>query len=116
MTPTATIYHNPRCSKSRAALALLDERGYDITEVRYLDTPLTAIELRELISAAGLTAHDAVRKGEAEYKELGLSADTSDDELVAAMASHPKLIERPFVKTDRGVRLARPTEVLEEIL
>lgn len=113
---TAKIYHNARCSKSRAALNFLTLRGIEPTIITYLDTPPTVEEMRNLQDRAGLHPHDAIRTGEPEYNELGLSSDTPDDELLAAMVSHPRLIERPIVETDKGVRIARPTEVLEEII
>ncbi|MET3861354.1 arsenate reductase [Dietzia sp. 2505] len=112
---SATIYHNPRCSKSRQALDLLRERGVEPTVVRYLDTPPTVEQLRTLIADAGLTVRQAVRVKEAEFTELGL-LEASDEELLEAMVAHPRLIERPFVVTDKGTRLARPTSVVEEIL
>ncbi|MDV8001078.1 arsenate reductase (glutaredoxin) [Rhodococcus sp. IEGM 1408] len=111
----ATIFHNPRCSKSRQALELLRERGVEPTIIKYLDTPPTVEELRTLISDAGLTVRQAVRVKEAEFTELGL-LEASDDELLEAMVAHPKLIERPFVVTPKGTRLARPTAAVEDIL
>ncbi|MCT1515184.1 arsenate reductase (glutaredoxin) [Dietzia cercidiphylli] len=111
----ATIYHNPRCSKSRQALDLLRGRGVEPTVVKYLDTPPTVPELRTLISDAGLTVRQAVRVKEAEFTELGL-LEASDEELLEAMVAHPRLIERPFVVTGKGTRLARPTSAVEEIL
>ncbi|AKK02800.1 arsenate reductase (glutaredoxin) [Corynebacterium epidermidicanis] len=112
----ATIYHNPRCSKSRAALSYLEENGHDVTVVRYLETPPDVDKLRALLASAGLSPHDAIRTKEPEYRELGLSESTPDDELLAAMVAHPKLIERPIVVTDNGARLARPTELIDDIL
>lgn len=112
---SATIYHNPRCSKSRQALELLRDRGVEPTVVSYLDTPPTVDELRTLISDAGLTVRQAVRVKEAEFTELGL-LEASDEALLEAMVVHPRLIERPFVVTGKGTRLARPTSVVEEIL
>lgn len=112
----ATIYHNPRCSKSRQALDHLRERGIEPEIIRYLDDTPDVDKLRELVDAAGITVHDAVRTREAEYSELGLSPDTPDEELLAAMVAHPRLIERPFVVTDKGVRIARPTEAIDDIL
>lgn len=111
----ATIYHNARCSKSREALALLAEHGIEPKVVRYLETPPTVDELRTLIADAGVTVRQAVRTKESAYKELGL-ADASDEELLAAMVANPILIERPFVVTDKGTRLGRPTSAVEEIL
>lgn len=112
----ARIYHNARCSKSRAALAALTEAGIEPEVIKYLDTPPTKDELRGLIDAAGINVIDAMRTKEKEFKELGLTRDSSDDELLDAMVAHPRLIERPFVVTDKGTRLARPTELIEEIL
>lgn len=111
----ATIYHNPRCTKSRQALARLEEAGATVTVVKYLDRVPSKAELTKLIADAGLTVRQAVRTREAEYKELGL-ADASDDALLDAMVAHPKLIERPFVVTAKGTRMARPTEAVDEIL
>lgn len=111
----AVIYHNPRCSKSRQALQVLRDRGVEPTVVKYLDTPPDVATLRRLVADAGLQVREAVRTGEKEYAELGL-ADADDEAMLAAMAAHPRLLQRPFVVTDRGTRLARPTEALDEIL
>lgn len=111
----ATIYHNPRCSTSRKALDRLREEGIEPSVVKYLDEVPSRDQLRTLISDAGLTVREAVRTRENEYKELGL-ADASDDELLDAMVSHPKLIQRPFVVTEKGTRMARPLESLDDIL
>lgn len=109
----ATIYHNPRCSKSRAALALLAEAGADVTIVEYLKTPPTRDELSALLTRANLTPRDALRTGEAEAK----SRKTADDAAILdAMAEHPILIERPIVETAKGVLIARPPERVREIL
>lgn len=112
----AEIWHNPRCSKSRAALALLEERGYDAKVVLYLDAPPSPERLLEVIEALGGDAHSLVRSKEAAFKELGLSKTSTKDELVAAMAAHPALIERPLVITDLGTRIGRPTEALDAIV
>lgn len=111
----ATIYHNPRCSTSRKTLERLREAGVEPTVVKYVDEGWTADQLRELFAAAGLTPAQAVRKREKLYAELGL-ADATDDQLLAAMVEHPILVERPFVVTDKGARLARPVESVDEIL
>lgn len=113
---TATIYHNPRCSKSRLALARLRERGIEPRIIPYLDTPPTVGELRGMLAAAGVPVHDAIRTGEPEYTGLGLSPETPEEQLLEAMAAHPRLIERPIVVTERGVRIARPTELIDEII
>lgn len=111
----ATIYHNPRCTKSRQALTRLEEAGAAVTVVKYLDDVPTKTQLKKLIQDAGMTVREAVRTGEAEYKDLGL-ADASDDALLDAMVAHPRLIQRPFVVTVKGTRMARPTEAIDEIL
>jgi arsenate reductase (glutaredoxin) len=111
----ATIYHNPKCSTSRKTLELLRENGIEPEIVQYLKTPPTRAELERLIADAGIDVRTAVRKREALYAELNL-AEASDDELLDAMAEHPILIERPFVVTDRGTRLARPMDSVREIL
>lgn len=109
------IYHNPKCSTSRKTLDLLRENGYEPTVVQYLKTPPSRTELAQLIADAGIEVRTAVRKREKPYAELGL-ADASDDELLDAMAEHPILIERPFVVTGKGTRLAMPIDDVREIL
>lgn len=113
--PAAVIYHNPKCSTSRKTLDLLRENGIEPEIVQYLKTPPTRDEIAALIKAAGIDVRTAVRKRESLYGELGL-ADASDEELLDAMAEHPILIERPFVVTDKGTRLARPIDSVREIL
>lgn len=112
---SAKIYHNPKCSTSRKTLDLLRENGIEPTVVQYLKTPPTRDELVKMIEAAGIDVRAAVRKREPLYAELGL-AQAGDDELLDAMAANPILIERPFVVTDKGTRLARPIEAVHEIL
>ena len=105
-----TIYHNPRCSKSRNTLALLEENGVNPDVVLYLETAPDRAEIEGLLSKLGLAAAQLVRRGEDEYKAAGLGKDSSDEEIVAAMAEHPRLIERPIVvRGDRAV-LGRPPE------
>jgi arsenate reductase len=111
----AVVYHNPKCSTSRKTLDLLRDNGYEPSIVAYLKTPPSRAQLVELITDAGIEVRAAVRKREALYAELGL-ADASDDELLDAMAAHPILIERPFVTTAKGTRLARPIDSVREIL
>ena len=115
MAEDATIYHNPRCSTSRKTLELLRDSGVEPTVVEYLKTPPSRAQLSEMIRAAGIAVRDAVRDREPLYAELGL-ADASDDELLDAMADHPILIQRPFVVTPKGARLARPVDAVREIL
>jgi arsenate reductase len=114
-TTSATIYHNPRCSTSRKTLDLLRDNGVEPQIVQYLKTPPSRAELATLIEAAGIEVRAAVRKRESLYAELNL-ADASDDELLDALAEHPILIERPFVVTAKGTRLARPIDTVREIL
>jgi len=112
-----TLYHNPRCSKSRGALELLEARGLTPTIVRYLETPLDAAQLRSLLGKLGLEARQLLRTGEDEYKALNL-ADPSlgDEQLIAAMAAHPKLIERPILVVGNKAVIGRPPENVLEIL
>jgi arsenate reductase len=109
------IYHNPKCSTSRKTLDLLRDNGIEPTIVEYLKTPPSRAELVAMIRAAGVDVRTAVRTREPLYAELNL-ADASDDELLDAMAEHPVLIQRPFVITRKGTRLARPVDAVHEIL
>jgi|SRR5271166_3496561 len=117
------IYHNPKCSTSRKTLDLLRDNGLEPTIVQYLKTPPSRAEspasgrcpLVRMISDAGIDVRTAVRKREPLYAELNL-ADATDDQLLDAMAEHPILIERPFVVTSKGTRLARPIDAVREIL
>lgn len=109
------IYHNPRCSTSRKTLELLRDNGIEPTIVEYLKTPPSRAEIAKLIADAGIDVRAAVRKRESLYGELNL-AEADDDELLDAMAANPILIERPFVVTPKGTRLARPIESVHEIL
>lgn len=109
------IYHNPKCSTSRKTLDLLRENGFEPTIVQYLKTPPSRDELVRMIADAGIDVRTAVRKREPLYAELDL-ADATDDELLDTMADHPILIERPFVVTPKGTRLARPIDAVREIL
>jgi arsenate reductase len=113
--PDSVIYHNPRCTTSRKALELLRDNGIEPDVIQYLKTPPSRDELVTLINDAGIEVRTAVRKREPLYAELNL-ADADDDALLDAMASHPILIERPFVVTPRGTRLARPLDSVREIL
>ena len=109
------IYHNPKCSTSRNTLELLRDNGLEPTIVQYLKTPPSRDELVNMIRDAGIDVRTAVRKRESLYAELGL-ADATDEQLLDAMAEHPILIERPFVVTPKGTRLARPIDAVREIL
>jgi arsenate reductase len=113
---TFTIYHNPRCSKSRSALALLQERKVPLRVVEYLKEPPTRAELAGLRRKLGLSPGEWVRKNESEYKAACLDATSSEDKLLDAMAKHPILIERPIVvRGDRAV-VGRPPERVLELL
>jgi arsenate reductase len=114
-TDKAVIYHNPKCSTSRKTLDLLRANGIEPTVVQYLKSPPTRDELVKLTRDAGIAVRTAVRKRESLYAELNL-ADATDDQLLDAMAKHPILIERPFVVTPKGTRLARPLDAVREIL
>jgi len=112
-----TIYHNPRCSKSRQTLQLLQENNIEPEVVLYLETPPDAATLKALLGKLGIGARDLLRKGEDDYQALNLKdAGLSDDDLIQAMVSHPKLIERPIVvKGDKAV-LGRPPENVLELV
>ncbi len=112
-----TLYHNPRCSKSRGALELLQERGLDPTVVHYLETPLNATQLKTLLGKLGISARQLLRTGEDEYKQLNL-ADTqlSEAQLIAAIAEHPRLMERPILVAGDKAIIGRPPENVLEIL
>jgi arsenate reductase len=112
-----TLYHNPRCSKSRSALQLLEDRGLTPTIVRYLETPLSADQLQVLLGKLGLSARQLLRTGEDEYKTLGLSdPQLTDAQLIDAMVSQPKLIERPILVVGDKAAIGRPPENVLEIL
>lgn len=110
------IYHNPRCGKSRQALAILNDKGVEPEVIEYMKTPLSAKELKEVLKLLGMKPHDLVRKGEAIYKEQYKGKELSDDQWVAAMIEHPKLMERAIVvKGDKAV-VARPPELVNDLL
>ena len=117
MSDSVDIYHNPRCSKSRATLELLESRGIDVSIIEYLKEPPDDIELRQLLDLLGISARELLRTGEAPYKELNL-ADPSktEDEIIEAILKHPILMERPIVTTASKARIGRPPEAVLEIL
>jgi len=112
---TVTIYHNPRCSTSRKTLALLEEKGIEPKVVNYLETPLKADEIKALLKKLGLTAHQLLRRKEVGPLDLDTDAMT-ETQLVAAMAKHPILIERPVVVNGNKAVLGRPPESVLSIL
>ncbi|MCI4662880.1 MAG: arsenate reductase (glutaredoxin) [Neomegalonema sp.] len=109
-----TIYHNPRCSKSRETLALIEAAGHAPRVIRYLETGWQPEQLEALLSAAGLSARDALRCGEPEAKTI--PADASEAQIIAAMVASPKLVNRPIVSSEAGTLLCRPPERVLEIL
>lgn len=111
-----TIWHNPRCSKSRQTLALLQENGYEPTIVEYLKEAPSRTEILQALVKLQLNAHDLIRRGESVYKELGLSKQTDDKTLVHAMHENPILIERPIVFANEQASIGRPPESVLEIL
>ncbi len=115
---TVQIFHNPRCSKSRQTLALLQEKGVEPQIVEYLKTPPDATAIRDILTMLDLPARKLMRRGEAVYKSLELSSikDDDDDALVNAMAENPILIERPIVITGGKAALGRPPESVLDIL
>lgn len=110
------IYHNSRCSKSRSALSILQEKQLDVTVVNYLETPPSVEEIKDILKKLGIKAEELVRKGEKEFKENYKGKELTEDEWINAMAKYPKLIERPiFVNGDKAVVGRPPEKVLELI-
>jgi arsenate reductase (glutaredoxin) len=113
----ATIWHNPDCGTSRKTLAILQEvAGVDLRVIEYRKTPYTRAKLELLFAGAGLSPREALRTRGSPAEELGLLDGASADAILDAMVLYPILVERPFVETDKGVRLCRPQEVVHEIL
>ena len=110
------IWHNPRCSKSRNALALLEEKGVEVEVVKYLDTPPSRVELVVVLEMLGLSAKGLMRSKEAIYKELGIKDITDEDTLINLMVANPKLIERPIVIKDAKAAIGRPIENIIELI
>jgi arsenate reductase len=114
---SVTIYHNPRCSKSRQTLGLLEEKGIDVDVVHYLETPPSAEALAKILDLLGFEPRQLMRSKEAEYKENGLDdAGLDRDALIAAMVRIPKLIERPIVLANGKAAIGRPPENVLAIL
>ncbi len=110
------ILHNPRCRKSREGLKILEESGQDFTIVEYLKDPLTKEQLTDILSKLNMRAIDLVRKNEKEWKENFKGREMSEEEIVAAMVSHPKLIERPIVISDVSAVVGRPPENIHKLI
>ena len=112
-----TIYHNPDCGTSRNTLAMIRNAGIEPQVIEYLHTPPSRAQLQAMIGQAGLTVREAIREKGTPYAALGLADPAlTDDQLLDAMLAHPILINRPFVVTDLGVRLCRPSELVLDIL
>ncbi len=111
-----TIYHNPRCSKSRQTLELLQKNNIEPEIVEYLKTPPNAAELQDILAKLNLSAEQLMRKKETVYKELGLAGINDEDELITAMINNPKLIERPIVISGDKAAIGRPPEAVLDIL
>jgi arsenate reductase len=113
----ATIYHNPKCGTSRNALAMVRNAGIEPEIIEYLQTPPSRERLQALIREAGLSVREAIRQKESLYANLRLDRpELSDDDLLDAMLAHPILINRPFVVTELGTRLCRPSELVLDLL
>lgn len=114
---SAIIYHNPKCTKSRLTLAILKEKAIDFEVIKYLETPPTATQLKALLNELNLDARSFMRTFEAPYKAQNLdNTSLSEDDLIQAMVNNPILIERPIVKTSKGVAIGRPPESILSIL
>ena len=112
-----TIYHNPRCSKSREALALLEASGRPLTVIRYLETPPDSAQLLQLVRQLDMPVRELLRTGEKEYETLGLSSpELTEARIIEAIARHPRLLERPIVVNGNRAVIARPPERLKELL
>jgi arsenate reductase len=111
-----TILHNPRCSKSREALKILEENGVNAEIVKYLDTPPSEDEIKNILKMLGISARKLMRTKEDIYKELKLKDVTDEDALIKAMVEHPKLIERPIVIKDGKAVIGRPPEKVLELV
>ena len=110
------IYHNPRCSKSRATKALLESEGIELEVIEYLKTPPDTEALSRLLTKLGLPAADLIRRGETEYKEADIDASTaSEATLIELMTNAPILIERPIVEVENAARIGRPPERVLEL-
>lgn len=110
------IYHNPRCSKSRQTLALIQEKGVEPEVVLYLDKIPTVDEMKNLLAKLGISPMQLIRKGEKDWKENYKGKELSDEQLIEAMIAHPKLIERPIVVKDNKAVLGRPPENVLELI
>ncbi len=113
----AIIYHNPRCSKSRATKALLEDQGIELEVVEYLETPPSAETLESLVALLAVPAKSLVRTGEAAFRDAGVDLETaSESEICAFLASHPSALQRPIVRIGDAARIGRPPDAVLEML
>lgn len=110
------IYHNPRCSKSREGLKMLEDSGKDFQIIKYLDTPLSASEIKEILNLLNISAEELVRKNEKIWKENYKGKSLSEEEIITAMQENPKLIERPIVVNNKKAVIGRPSENIKKII
>lgn len=116
MTVKARIYHNPRCSKSRATLALLEEHGVDVEIVDYLNDPPSPAALAAVLAKLGLPARAIVRSNEAEFRDSGLTLEAADADLLQLVSREPRVLQRPIVEIGARARIGRPPEQVLELL
>lgn len=112
----ATIWHNPKCSKSRQTLELLEQNGIDAEVVKYLETSPSKDEIKDVLQKLNISPRELMRTKEELYKELGLKDITDEEKLIDAMVQYPKLIERPVVITSKGAVIGRPPEKVIEFI
>lgn len=108
------IYHNPRCSKSRQTLALIESKSPEV--IKYLETPLSTEDLERIANKLDGKVASMIRPKEAEFKASGLTLQSSDEALIALIAQHPKIMERPIVETPKAARIGRPPEAVLDII
>jgi arsenate reductase len=113
---SVTIWHNPRCGKSRDAAKLLEEKGIEAEVVKYLETPPNKEELKTVLKMLGISARELMRTKEDIYKELNLKEETNEEKLIDAMVENPKLIERPVVIKNGKAAIGRPLQNIVDIL
>ncbi|MBF8151062.1 arsenate reductase (glutaredoxin) [Winogradskyella sp. F6397] len=110
------IYHNPRCSKSRQGLSILEESGKAFETIKYLENDLTSVEIQDILIKLDIKPIDLIRKNEAIWKSDFKGKELTDNDLIAAMVNHPKLIERPIVINGDNAVIGRPPEAIKEII
>lgn len=111
-----TLYHNPKCSKSRETLALIEEAGVEIEIIEYLKTPLSAELIAKLIKESGISVQQALRTDVEAYEQFIANKALSDNEIIELMAEHPTLLNRPFASGEKGTKFCRPPELVKAIL